>query len=322
MFKFLFFVATLFVFSTAVAQRQNVYFLKNNGKYVNSRDSADYITVVREPDSASTLYNIFEFYKDGKKKLVGKSSRIDPPKFEGQCISYYNNGNKESLVNYKDGVLKGAEYDFFPNGKPYRVKEYADNADQYKDIDYNFVITDNYDSLGTALVKDGNGYYKGYDSRFKYVEEEGTLRNGKKEGIWKGCFKDFYINFTESYADGRLVSGTAVDTAGKSITYSKSRQMPPEFKGGVTAFGQYLGSHIKYPYDARRRGIQGTVILSFIVEKDGKINDIKVNKSADSELDAEAVSVLKKSPLWVPGTLCGKPMRVNYSVPITFNLSN
>ena len=97
---------------------------------------------------------------------------------------------------------------------------------------------------------------------------------------------------------------------------------PPAFPGGLDSLHRYLSKKMVYPPALLAAHKGGKVIVSFIVEKDGKINDIKVNKSADSELDAEAVSVLKKSPLWVPGTLCGKPMRVNYSVPITFNLSN
>lgn len=322
MFKFIFIIAPLLIFSIAFGQRQNVYFLKNDGKYVSSRDSADYFRIVREPDSASSLYNVFEFYKDGKKKLLGKSSRIDPPKFEGQCIRFYKNGNKESLENYKDGVLRGTEYDFFPNGKPYLVKEYPDNENIYKNFDHDFVVKENYDSLGTVLVNDGNGYYKGYDDKFKYIEEEGNLKNGKREGLWKGRLDNIKADFTEHYEDGKLISGTAVDTGGKSTSYTKSRELPPEFKGGVEAFGLYLSNHIQYPYSARLNNIQGTVILSFIVEKDGKISDIKVNKPVARELDYEAVRVLKKSPPWAPGTVCGQPVRVAYSVPVNFSLSD
>jgi len=154
--KLFFTISTLFIATVSFAQRQNVYFLKNNGKFVTSRDSADYVRVVREPDSASVLYNVFEFYLDGKKKLIGKSSAIEPPRFEGPCLQFYKNGNKESLTNYKDGLLTGPEYDFYPNGKLYVVKEFPDNKDIYNNLANHYSIIENYDSLGTASVKDGN----------------------------------------------------------------------------------------------------------------------------------------------------------------------
>ena len=103
-------IIALLVASLCFAQRQNVYYLKNNGKYVDNRDSADYFRVVREPDSASVLYNVFEFYKDTKKKLIGKSTTIDPPKFEGQCVRFYKSGAKQSITNYKNGLAVGDKY--------------------------------------------------------------------------------------------------------------------------------------------------------------------------------------------------------------------
>src|ERR1700712_1289985 len=113
--KFLSTLTALLFTTLCFAQRQNVYFLKNNGKYVAVRDSADYVRVVREPDSASVLYKVFEFYLNGKPKLIGHSEKIDPPKYEGQCLSYYASGVKKSITNYKDGLKVGSEYEFYPN---------------------------------------------------------------------------------------------------------------------------------------------------------------------------------------------------------------
>jgi TonB family protein len=320
--KTLFTIAILAIASSGFAQRQNVYFLKNNGKYVDSPDSADYMRIVREPDSASTLYNVFEFYLDGKKKLIGKSSAIDPPKFEGQCAEFYQNGSKKTLRNFKNGSIVGLSYEFYPNGKPYIIKEYPDNNGVYNDFNDNFLINTTCDSLGTVTVRNGTGYYKGYDSKFKYIDEEGKIKNGKRDSIWKGNDKDFGTTFTENYKDGILIAGTAIDKDGKTTTYAKARDVAPEFKGGLDAFYTYLSKNIYYPDFEREQNIQGTVILSFIVEKDGKISDIKVNKSVSRGIDDEAIRVLKKSPLWIPGTRYGKPARVYYSIPVNFSLKD
>ncbi|WP_259071585.1 TonB family protein [Mucilaginibacter sp. X4EP1] len=319
--KFLYTLIFLLALSQCLAQKQNVYYLKNDGRYVDVRDSADYIRVVREPDSASTLYNVFEFYKKGEKKLIGKSSAIDPPVFEGQFVTYYKSGRKRTLATYKGGRVVGAEYDFYPNGRIYLEKQYPDNGNLYNDFDNNLIIKSAFDSLGTALVKDGNGYYKGYDDKFAYVEEEGPIKDGKRDSLWNGVFKEYDTKFTETYATGVLISGTATGKDGKITSYAGKRGVPPSFKGGLDAFYKYLGGHIHYPEDELNRNIQGKVFISFVVEKDGKVSNIKVLKSVTPNIDAEAIRVIKNSPLWVPATLFGKPVRVYYSIPISFSLN-
>jgi len=320
--KLLFTSITLLLTSFCFAQRQNVYFLKNNGKYVDVRDSADYFRIVKEPDSASVLYNVFEYYINGKKKLIGKSSTINPPKFEGQCARFYKNGVRQSVTNYKKGLPVGNEYEFYPNGKLYLVKEYADNNDLYNDINNNYLIKESFDSLGTVLIENGNGIYKGYDDDFKTANEEGSVKNGKRDGLWKGNSKHNHTSFIENYDDGNLVTGTATFEDGKSAAYTKSREVSPQFNGGLEAFGRYLEKNVHYPFDARKNNIQGTVILSFIVEKDGKVANVIVSRSVSQSIDDEAVRVLKNSPLWIPGVQFGQAVKVQYSVPITFNLGN
>jgi len=322
------FTITLFLIiaTGAYAQRQNVYFIKNNGKYVDTRDSADYIRVVREPDSASTLYNVFEFYANGTQKLIGKSSKINPPQLEGLCVTYYATGKRESIVFYKNGIKVGEDMEFYPNGRLYTQLSYpANNEDRTAQSLYgrsgSYLITANKDSLGNAQVTDGNGYYKGYNDKFVYVEEEGPVKNGRRDGPWKGDFRNIGTVFTETYNNnGELVSGTATTKEGKVITYSKSRWMPPQFRGGLDGFGKFLSNNIRYPDDARRAGIEGTVILSFVVEKDGSLTEIKVSRSVAKVIDDEAMRVLNNSPKWVPGTQFGLPVRVIYSVPVTFAL--
>lgn len=286
------------------------------------RDSADYMRIIRPPDSASTLYNVFEYYINGKQKLVGKSTTINPPRFEEQCATFYKNGVRQSITKYKNGQPIGNQYKFYPNGKPYLVKEYPDNDSPFNEINSNFLIKECFDSLGTVLIKDGNGIYKGYDDDFKNVNEAGSVKNGKKDGLWKGNVKHNEISYIETYENGNLVTGTATFEDGKITTYTKAQGIVPQFDGGVDAFGKFLGQNIHYPLDARRNNIQGTVILSFIVEKDGRVAHVIVSKSVSQSLDDEAVRVLKKSPLWIPGMQFGRAIRVSYSVPVNFTLRN
>jgi TonB family protein len=318
--RLLFFPAVLWV-SLCFSQRQNVYFLKNNGKYVDQRDSADYIRIVREPDSASVLYNVAEFYLNGKQKRIGKSKTIDPPRFEGVCVEYYASGNKESVTNYKNGLKAGLVYAYYTNGKPYLVTEYpaGGTPDGYFG---DYLIRANYDSLGAALVENGNGYGKIYDNSFKYIAEEGNVKDGKRDGTWKGTSKGLKLSFKEEYKDGQLISGMGVCDDGTTTSYSKSRGTRPKFRGGYSAFSRYLGNNITYPDHERENNIQGRVILAFVVEKDGTVTEVRVNKSVSPALDAEAVRVISNSPRWIPATLYGKPVRVSYMVPVNFSLTN
>lgn len=101
--------------------------------------------------------------------------------------------------------------------------------------------------------------------------------------------------------------------------YEKVEQMP-EFPGGISALGRFLSTHIRYPTEAEENGIQGRVILKFIVEKNGKISNIKVLKSIDPFLDREAIRVVNSMPNWKPGIENGKYVRVEYVLPVTFRL--
>jgi protein TonB len=94
----------------------------------------------------------------------------------------------------------------------------------------------------------------------------------------------------------------------------------PSFKGGDAALMEWLSKNIKYPVVAEENGIQGRVVATFVVERDGSITDVKIVKSVDPSLDKEAVRVLKAMPKWIPGKQNGQAVRVKYTVPVTFRL--
>jgi len=97
-------------------------------------------------------------------------------------------------------------------------------------------------------------------------------------------------------------------------------QKIPEFPGGWSAFMQWLTKNLKYPVSAQQNKVQGTVVVSFIVNKDGGVADIKVSKSADPVLDREALRVMKMMPKWKPGMDKKKVCRTMIAVPVVFQL--
>ncbi len=97
-------------------------------------------------------------------------------------------------------------------------------------------------------------------------------------------------------------------------------EVMPSFPGGQSALFEYLSKNIKYPVVAEENGVQGRVIVTFVVERNGSITDVQVAKSVDPSLDKEAVRVIKSMPHWIPGKQNGSAVRVKFTVPVTFRL--
>ena len=100
-------------------------------------------------------------------------------------------------------------------------------------------------------------------------------------------------------------------------------QQKPSFEGGdASAFTKWVNSQIVYPQAAQAAGTEGRVVLKFKVGKDGSVQNVKVIKSVDPELDAEAVRVVSSSPAWTPGQQNGEPVAVSYTFPVIYKLAN
>ena len=95
----------------------------------------------------------------------------------------------------------------------------------------------------------------------------------------------------------------------------------PSFQGGdLTKFRDFVHKNLKYPEIAAENGIQGRVILSFVVEANGTLSNVKVLRGVDPAIDKEAIRVVESSPKWSPGQQRGKPVRVSFNMPIIFVL--
>lgn len=102
--------------------------------------------------------------------------------------------------------------------------------------------------------------------------------------------------------------------------YDVVEQMP-SFPGGISGLRTYLNQNIRYPAEAQENCVQGRVVVSFVVGKDGHISDVTVLRSVDPSLDKEAVRVIRNMPRWTPGKHGGEPVKVRYNVPVSFRLN-
>lgn len=108
-----------------------------------------------------------------------------------------------------------------------------------------------------------------------------------------------------------------IETAPEIVDFT---EVMASFVGGMEAWYTYLKTHLKYPKQEQRMGIEGTVILRFVINVDGSIQDIEVIRSASPGLDQAAVTVVENSPKWHPGKNGGRPVRSRMTMPIRFKL--
>lgn len=327
----------LFTLVCANAQKkQNVYYLKNSGLEV-VKDSADFVRVIQEPDSGETNFNYLEYHMNGKRKTLGKVSAFEPNiVMQGTIVRFNQEGKRIEITPYENGIPKGMSYHYFDNGKMYKQIEYGDFTPPQEQrgipkTDYisplfspnpNAKLIFMADSLGVVSVKDGNGHVKEVKATAKNViTEEGNYKDGVKDGIWKGSETLPSYSYVETYEMGKLITGESTQ-GDQKYSYSSSLFSPPQFRGGVQEFYEYIAPSLRYPEGAIRDKAKGKVLVEFTVAEDGRVTEVISKISAHRALDAEAIRIVRSSPRWIPATERGIPTPVKYTVPITFSYGN
>lgn len=146
----------------------------------------------------------------------------------------------------------------------------------------------------------------------------GMMKNDS--GVWVSDrdIKDAAVlSYRKDEAEDVPVQQMNNDRNAEDHVYDVVENMP-SYPGGISQMRAFIQNNLRYPEDAIKDGIQGRVILSFIVEKDGSLTDIKVVRSVSPSLDKEAIRIVKSMPKWIPGKQNGRSVRVKYIIPINF----
>ncbi|MDE7152826.1 MAG: energy transducer TonB [Muribaculaceae bacterium] len=125
------------------------------------------------------------------------------------------------------------------------------------------------------------------------------------------------LNVVRTYKEEVIVEEKKEDL--DTQVFQSVEQMP-QFPGGDVELMKYINSHIKYPTMAMENNIQGRVVVQFVVTRNGSVGEVKVIRSRDKDLDAEAVRVVKSLPNFIPGKMNGQAVNVWYTLPVTFKL--
>ncbi|RFZ95762.1 TonB family protein [Mucilaginibacter conchicola] len=257
------------------------------------------------------MYRINDYYMNGKLRLATLSS-VDSLRFEdgiqGVCYEYFEDGKRKSIKAFNKGKMEGDAVSYYPNGGLKSIENYSPAGVYLKQFS---------DSTGGVLTDAGNGKWIKQPENAK-EHTEGNVVNGKEDGDWKRYIGDSV--YTITYKQGVIIQGE--ENLRKDQWGMELPEVSPSFVGGDAVFGRYLGKSIHYPRAARMNNVQGRVIVAFVVEKDGSLTGIKVLRGIGGGCDEEAVRVLSLSPKWVPGKTKGKPVRVQYSIPINFALQD
>ena len=145
---------------------------------------------------------------------------------------------------------------------------------------------------------------------------------------------NFYLTETERRGDTVMysietfsISGSLFETlldvaTSKEDTVYQIVEEMPQYPGGEQALMEFIAKSVVYPEEAKEKNISGRVFVSFVIEKDGSVNEVKVLRGIGGGCDEEAVRVIKSMPKWEPGKMKGKPVRVSYQIPFNFKLDN
>ncbi|MFT3795123.1 energy transducer TonB [Flavobacterium sp.] len=275
-----------------------------------TEDRHHFYRIVTDYHKKQLTYHMVDYYKSGNIYSQCYSTSNNKQSPVGQLTKYYENGNKKSISSYEDGALTGAYTTWHQNGNPEMEGEYIpiESEGIKRSVKESMLkINQFWDSNNQIKVKDGHGYCvivhdKGCD--------EGSVKNGVKDSLWAGS-ENFKYTYVEKYKDGKLVSGTSVDQDGQYFYTSIEEQA--EYPGGIIAFPKYVQKNFRIP---EVRGLNGKLVISFVIEKDGSVGDIRIVKSMGEAADNEATRVVSESLAWKPGKVRGRKMRILYSIPI------
>jgi periplasmic protein TonB len=210
----------------------------------------------------------------------------------------------------------------------------TDSANAFKYSIYHY--DDSTKKAGTVIYYSSNGnmtsetHYSNIaegklEGIYRYYYDTGELKSTGNysapglEGDLIIYYRDGKIKRKDNFKNGKFINGNCYTSSGEDTAHFDYEIMP-QFPGGEKELINFISKNVKYPFGARLNDIQGEVVVSFIVNKAGVVEKVKIKKSVHPKLDKEALKVVHKMPKWTPGFRDGEPVDVIYFLPIRFTL--
>ncbi len=285
---------------------------------IGTEENYKFIRVVKDYTEEKELYDVSFYSRSGKIERRTQTTNKFFMAFEGPCVYYYENGKRKKTENYSDNKINGKQFEWYENGA---IKLESEVVYDKKTNNSTTKIIHYWNVDHEQKVIDGEGEYEEIEeislnsSEKSIIKSKGEIKNYVKDGVWNTSYSMSKQTTKETYRNGIFISGVTIDENGKEQAYSILEEKPQP-RNGMADFYNFIGKNYRTPDIA---GLKGVIYLTFIIERDGEITDIKIIKDIGFGTGAEAIRVLSKYGHWLPGKQRGIPVRVMYSLPITIH---
>jgi antitoxin component YwqK of YwqJK toxin-antitoxin module len=285
---------------------------------MGTAENYKYIRIIKDykiPNKET--YQVKDFYKSGKLARAGTTStRIGITK-TGTFFYFYENGKRKSILNYEKDKPVGSYFEFHENGEKKLEGEWSDDN---KTVIPNIKVKNCWKEDGIQTVKEGSGFFEEiyFKGSLLYRNDlnafgKGKIVNNLKDSIWTSYNQKTKISYSENYKNGELISGVSIDSnkVEHKYTVSEIRPMP---KKGMDDFNRHIARTFNMP---KVEGLKGKIYVTFVVETDGSIADVKVLRDLGYGTGDEAIRAITSYKGWTPGEQRGIKVRCKFSLPIT-----
>lgn len=316
------FVLTLLFSSLFLSAQSGTELTKNDKKIFldslwkkTTEGNHKYLMIIKKNDPDNT-FEVTNYYRStGKIQMKGSYKDENLTKQTGNFFWYYDNGNIKCESISKDSLNETGEiYSYYLDGNKESIEKF-----DYKRLPKksSSTILQFWDKKGNQLVINGNGIFDLDNEEMKRICK---IKNGNIVGERITHYKlSNYKNIDYYDEEGYFIKGVTIDPNGKKTKYTEFETQPKP-KQGIEHFYKYISKNFTSTNEAIKHKVKGKISLEFIVEKDGKITEIKVIQGLGFGLDEEAVRVLANYKNWIPGQQNGRPIRAKYIIPISISL--
>lgn len=281
----------------AQEKEERTYFDANWNK-VKKPENAAYYRITQRSSDDKDKGSFADYFLSGKIQNTGSYSSIKKETKDGLWTYWHENGQKKSEENYRDGKREGMSTAWHENGNKSQETNYADDM-----------------SVGLMRRWHENGQLK---SEVAYETKDGLAAIADGKAVI--YHENGQVKRTSVFKNHQETETKCHTQAGKDTVCAVPFYGLPSFVGGLKTLSLFLQANVKYPWDALHSRTEGTVHITFTVDKTGKITEPFVSKGVSQELDAEALRIVKLMPAWNPGYWDGEPENVRFTLPVVFNL--
>lgn len=268
--------------------------------YLNSRDeatipdSATHYRIIDRKNELLGTYAMREFALSGTLLLRGTLSSIDPVVRNGQLTWYHPNGAKAAQVHYRNDEADGLYVAWYEDGRVSQRGEYADGQ-----------------RTGPWISVHRNGQKR----------SKGSYAAGRPVGEWRYYYDTGQLSALQLLSRDKGPALAFFNEDGSPYVGKLRTRQLPQFPGGDAALLSYVARSTTYPRNTRRKGITGKVYVSYTVDEQGRVGQVRVVQGLSPETDQEARRVVASLPAFEPGREFNVPTAMTFTVPIHFSPS-